>query len=165
MNKLRPAHFVGLIVLVVLIWLFGRTFFAIKKIETPKVGDNLETGKIEGSLSPATTDNKKLEMKAVDGFKGSGYLVKKDQQDMNAYELFADLPELQYGKYVGWLVDMKDKHYVQLGDVILSKGGWYLYFETKGNVDLYDRVWITQERKYDEIPEKLLLEIELKKAR
>lgn len=164
MLKLKPAHFVGLLVLFCLIVLFGRNFFVDKKVSMPKVGDNLETGKIEGSLKPVNEDVR-LDMKPVGGFKGSGYLVRKDSADMNAYELFSDLPELQYGKYVGWLVDMKDKHYVQLGDVVLGKGGWYLYFETKGNVNLYDKVWVTLEKRYDEIPEKLLLEIDLKKAR
>lgn len=161
------AHYIGVVVLLVIAGFFVSKFLSVKKISLPVVGDNLEVEKI-GELPvvlTTPTPEPRWMFNSIGNFEGSAYLIRGIKDESNIYEFFGNLPEVTDGQYVGWLVNTKDKHYVQLGNVLKIKGSWYLYFQTKGNVDLYEKMWITLEKKEDELPEKKLLEIDFKKVR
>ncbi len=117
-----------------------------------------ETFKIE-----IPDDVEKIVLKDVTGGSATGLATRKYDEGLFTHTVIADLPNLQdQAFYQGWLIRGQegeaDYDLVSTGKLKVAKGGFILEFQSNKDYLEYQRVLITKEKVFDNVPEERLLE-------
>lgn len=99
----------------------------------------------------------KADLHDVSGGNQAGIVTKDSENGQSVYTVIANLEDPNPGYfYQAWVV--KDSDYVSLGKLELAKGGWMVTLRTSRDLSDHKTVWVTQEKTFDNVPEKHVLE-------
>lgn len=162
---MRRETIIGAIV-VILIFVGAYSFFTRHQrgeevtppaAEKVPVSEELEKGFETGMGIEVPEGVEKTTLKDVTGGPSVGMATRKFKEGIFEHTVMAALPEPGTGKfYQGWLV--RDGELLSTGKMNETKGGWYIEFSVDKDYSDYNKVWVTLEERFDNQPEKHILE-------
>lgn len=155
--------FVILIILAVIVYWVSRPKSEVVTAPTPTpVSVEEVEKKIEDQFQKNIPETgQKAGLKDLTGGDSSGLAVKEKEDNLVKVSILADLPDPEEGYYYqAWVVkDVEGKEEkVSLGKLTIAKGGFSLEYQTKADLDSFNKIVISLEKTVDDIEEKRVLE-------